>query len=184
MSRVGRLPISLPSGVKVDISDGRVTVKGPKGELTRSFPSAISIVLKDNVLVVSRPSDERTHRALHGLVRSLLFNMVTGVSKGFERELSIVGAGYRAQKMGDKLVLQVGYTHPVEMAAPPGITWVVEGANRIRVIGVDKALVGDVAAKVRAVHPPDHYKGKGVRYAAEVVRLKPGKKKAAVEKKK
>lgn len=178
MSRIGRIPIPLPSGVKVDIKDGEVIVRGPKGEVHQTFPREITVTLKDNELIVSRPSDEQQHRAFHGLVRSLLANMVTGVNQGFSKELSIVGAGYRVQKVGDKLVLQVGYTTPVEVAAPAGITWVVEGTNRIKVQGIDKQQVGEVAAKLRAIRPPDHYKGKGIRYAGESVRLKPGKKAA------
>jgi len=179
MSRIGKLPIPVPPGVKVDIKSGEVAVKGPKGELVQSFPPDISVTLKDDELIVSRPSDEKRHRALHGLVRSLVANMVTGVDKGFEKELNIVGAGYRAQKVDDKLVLQVGYSHTVEILAPTGISWMLEGANRIRVQGIDKQLVGEAAAKVRAVRPPDRYKGKGIRYAGESIRLKPGKKAAA-----
>ena len=179
MSRIGKAPIPVPTGVKVDIRSGEVVVKGPKGELAQSFPPDISVTLENGELIVSRPSDEKRHRALHGLVRSLVANMVTGVDKGFEKELNIVGAGYRVQKVDDKLVLQVGYSHPVEVVAPAGISWVTEGANRIRVQGIDKQLVGEVAAKVRAVRPPDRYKGKGIRYAGENIRLKPGKKAAA-----
>ncbi|HJX69522.1 MAG TPA: 50S ribosomal protein L6 [Dehalococcoidia bacterium] len=175
MSRVGRLPISLPQGVTVDIQGSEVTVKGPKGELYRSFHPAISIALKDGNIVVSRPSDQNVYRALHGLTRSLLANMVEGVDKGFEKVLDVVGVGYRAQKSGDKLVFQVGYTHPVEISPPIGISLATEGVNRIRVSGIDKELVGEVAAQIRAVRPPDSYKGKGIRYSGEKVRLKPGK---------
>src|SRR4030042_7063616 len=151
MSRVGKLPISLPQGVTVDIQGSEVTVKGPKGELYRSFHPAISIALKDGNIVVSRPSDQKVHRALHGLTRSLLANMVEGVDKGFEKVLDVVGIGYRAQKSGDKLVFQIGYTHPVEISPPMGISLATEGANRVRVSGIDKELVGEVAAQIRAV---------------------------------
>lgn len=175
MSRIGQLPIPLPKGVMVDIQGSEVIVKGPKGELHRSFHPAMSIALKDGSLVVSRPSDQKIYRALHGLTRSLLANMVEGVEKGFEKSLEIVGVGYRAQKVGDNLVLQVGYTHPVEISPAPGISLLTEGPNRIKVSGIDKELVGEVAARIRRVHPPDHYKGKGIRYVGERVRLKPGK---------
>ena len=183
MSRVGQVPISVPKDVTVDIQGNEVTVKGPKGELHRSFHPAMSIVLEDGMLMVSRPNNQHTYRALHGLTRSLLANMVIGVHTGFERLLDVVGVGYRVQGAGDKLVLQVGYSHLVEVAAPPGISLVAEGTNRIRVFGIDKELVGEVAAKVRAVRPPDAYKGKGIRYSGEKVRLKPGKAGRAVGKK-
>jgi len=175
VSRVGQVPVSLPSSVTVDIKGNEVTVKGPKGELHSSFHPAMSIALKDGSLVVSRPNDQKIHRALHGLTRSLLANMVEGVDKGFERYLDVVGVGYRVQSAGDKLVLQVGYTHPVEVSPPEGVTVTAEGPNRIKVFGIDKQLVGQIAADIRAVRPPDAYKGKGVRYAGERIRLKPGK---------
>ena len=175
MSRIGREPIPLPQGVEVMIKGGEVTVKGPKGELSRSFNPAISISLDNGNITVSRPSDNRLHRSLHGLTRSLLANMVEGVSKGFQKDLEIVGVGYRAQKVGEKVVLQLGYSHPVEIDPPPGVSVVLAGASRVSVQGIDKELVGDVAAKIRALKPPDHYKGKGIRYAGERVRLKPGK---------
>jgi large subunit ribosomal protein L6 len=183
MSRIGQLAIPLPKGVTVDIQGSEVIVKGPKGELHRSFHPAMSIALKDGSLVVSRPSDQKIYRALHGLTRSLLANMVEGVEKGFEKSLETVGIGYRAQKVGDNLVLQVGYTHPVEISPPPGISLLTEGPNRIKVSGIDKELVGEVAARIRRVHPPDHYKGKGIRYLGERVRLKPGKAGRAIGKK-
>ena len=184
MSKIGKLPILIPKGVTVEIDGNEVTVKGPKGELRRSFHPNMSIALKDDNLIVSRPNDERNYRALHGLTRSLLFNMVEGVIKGFERSLEVVGTGYRAQKVGDKLVLQVGYVNPIEVTPPPGISFQVEGTNLIKVFGIDKELVGDVAAKIRAAHPPDAYKGKGIRYAGEKVHLKPGKVGKAIGKKK
>jgi len=175
MSRVGQRPVPLPQGITVDIQKNEVTVKGPKGELHRSFHAAMSITLKDGSLVVSRPNDQKMYRALHGLTRSLLANMVEGVDKGFERFLEIVGVGYRVQSVGDKIVLQVGYTHPVEVSPPPGISVTAEGLNRVRVFGIDKEAVGRVAARIRRIHPPDAYKGKGIRYFGEQVRLKPGK---------
>jgi large subunit ribosomal protein L6 len=175
MSRIGKMPIPLPPGVEVKIKKSEVTVKGPKGELSRSFDPAISISLDDGIIVVSRPSDNRIHRSLHGLTRSILANMVEGVSKGFQKELELVGVGYRAQKAEGKVVLEVGYSHPVEFVSPPDVIVEVLGAQRLAVQGIDKESVGDVAAKIRAVRPPDHYKGKGIRYAGEMVRLKPGK---------
>src|SRR4030042_1292739 len=141
MSRIGKLPIPLPKGVTVNIQNSEVTVKGPKGELYRSFHPAMSIALMDGNIVVTRPNDQKIYRALHGLTRSLLANMIVGVDKGFEKVLDIVGVGYRAQKSGDKLVFQVGYTHPVEISPPMGISLATEGANRVRVSGIDKELV-------------------------------------------
>ena len=175
MSRIGKMPIPLPQGVKVDIKGSEVTVKGPKGELSYSFDPAISISVDDGTVVVSRPSDNRVHRSRHGLTRSILSNMVVGVSQGFQKDLELVGVGYRAQKAGDKVILEVGYSHPVEFTSPPEVTVDVVAAQRLSVHGIDRAVVGDVAAKIRAIRPPDHYKGKGIRYAGEVVRLKPGK---------
>lgn len=183
MSRIGKLPISLPQGVLVDIRGSDVIVKGPKGELHRSFHPSMSIALKDGHIIVSRPSDQKIYRALHGLTRSLLANMVEGVDKGFEKVLDIVGVGYRVQKTGDKLVLQIGYSHPVEVLSPPGISLATEGANRIKIQGIDKELVGNVAHKIRAIRPPDAYKGKGIRYSGEVIRLKAGKAGKAIGKK-
>lgn len=175
MSRIGRMPILLPQGVEVDIKGNEVRVKGPNGELSRSFDAAIAISLNQDTLTVSRSSDNRIHRSLHGLTRSLLANMVEGVSNGFNKELEIVGIGYRAQKVGEKVVLQVGYSHKVEIVPISGVSVNVPEPQRISVHGIDKQLVGDVAAKIRAVRPPDRYKGKGIRYAGERVRLKPGK---------
>lgn len=175
MSRIGRMPVPVPPGVEVQVDGSRVRVKGPKGELERSFHPDMHIALEDGRLVVRRPSDLRHHRALHGLTRALLHNLVRGVTEGYAVELEIHGTGYRAAKQGEKLVLQVGYTHPVELDPPPGITFEVPQPTRVVVRGLDKELVGQVAAKVRAVRPPDPYKGKGIRYARETVRLRPGK---------
>jgi large subunit ribosomal protein L6 len=169
------MPIAVPSGVTVNIEGEMVKVRGPKGELSRSLPSDMGIKLEDNILTVSRPSDSKEHRSKHGLTRSLLANMVEGVSKGFEKVLEIVGVGYRAEKSGDKLVIRIGYSHPVEVIPLPGTSLAVEGTNRIKVTGADKQVVGEMAAEIRAIRPPDAYKGKGIRYAGEIVRLKPGK---------
>jgi large subunit ribosomal protein L6 len=175
MSRIGRMPIVVPKGVEVNINGNEVRVKGPKGELSRVIVSSVSVSLDKNTLNVSRSSDERMHRSLHGLTRSLIANMVEGVSKGFKKDLEIVGVGYRAQSAGTKVMLQVGYSHPVEIIPPSGISVIVPDPQHISIQGIDKELVGDFAAKIRAVRLPDHYKGKGIRYAGEHVRLKPGK---------
>ena len=175
MSRVGQMPITVPQGVVVAIEQNKVTVTGPGGELNRSFNPEMSIILEDDALMVSRPSDGREHRSLHGLTRSLLANMVEGVSSGFAKELEIVGVGYRAEKTGDNLVFRVGFSHTVEVVPLPGVSLNVEGNNRIKVSGIDKEAVGEMAARIRAIRPPDAYKGKGIRYAGEYVRLKPGK---------
>lgn len=175
MSRVGRMPITVPQGVVVNIKKGGVTVTGPKGELYRRFNPNISITLNNSRLTVERPTDSKEHRSLHGLTRSLLANMVEGVTNGFEKTLEIVGVGYRVEKAGDKLVIHVGFSHPVEVSPLPGITLAVEGTNRIKVMGIDKEVVGEMAARIRAIRPPDAYKGKGIRYTGEVVHLKAGK---------
>jgi large subunit ribosomal protein L6 len=175
MSRVGRMPIPVPEGVTVSIKKSKVTVTGPKGELERSFNPDMKIALKDNILTVSRPDDSREHRSLHGLTRSLLANMVQGVSGGFEKTLEIVGVGYRAEKAEDKLVLRVGFSHQVEVTPLPGVSLDVEPGNRIKVSGINKEVVGEMAAEIRGIRPPDAYKGKGIRYAGEVIRLKAGK---------
>jgi len=175
MSRVGRMPITVPPGVAVSINRDEVTITGPKGELRRRFNPDMSITLQNSSLIVSRPSDSKVHRSLHGLTRSLLANMVEGVTNAFEKTLEIVGVGYRAEKAGDKLVIRVGYSHPVEVLPLPGVTLAVEGANRIKVTGISKEVVGEMAAQIRAIRPPDAYKGKGIRYAGELVRLKAGK---------
>jgi large subunit ribosomal protein L6 len=175
MSRIGLLPIATPQGTEVKIDGSEVVVKGSKGELRRRFHPSISIALKNGDLIVTRPSDSKIHRSLHGLTRSLLANMVTGVSEGFEKVLEINGVGYRAQQSGNKLLLQVGYSNTVEFSPPPGISISVEGTNRIRVAGIDKEAVGEAAARIRAVRPADSYKGKGIKYSEEKLRLKPGK---------
>ena len=175
MSRVGRMPIPVPQGVVVSIKEDDVTVSGPKGELQRRFHPDMSITLDNNTLTVTRPSDSKEHRSLHGLTRSLLANMVEGVANAFEKNLEIVGVGYRAEKSGDKLVLRVGFSHTVEITPLSGVSLDVEGANRIKVTGISKEVVGEMAARIRATHPPDAYKGKGIRYAGEQVRLKAGK---------
>lgn len=175
MSRVGRTPITMPQSIVVNIKKNKITVTGPKGELSRRFNPDMRITQKDDSLIVERPSDSKEHRSLHGLTRSLLANMVEGVANGFEKTLEIVGVGYRVEKKGDNLEIRVGYSHPVEVLPLPGISLAAEGANRIKVSGISKETVGEMAARIRAIRPPDAYKGKGIRYAGEVVRLKPGK---------
>ncbi len=184
MSRVGRLPIPLPSGVTAVIDGTNVSVKGPKGEASRSFDRRMNISLKEGSLLVSPKEGNDGNGAVYGLTRALLSNMVEGVSKGFEKTLEVQGVGYRAQKSGDKLVVQAGFTHPVEVVPPAGVSFQVEGANRIKVTGTDKERVGEVAAKIRAIHPCDSYKGKGIKYLGERTRLKPGKAGRAAAKKK
>jgi large subunit ribosomal protein L6 len=176
MSRIGKMPIPVPSGVEVTIDGGHVTVKGPKGTLEHDAPQTITISREGDELVVTRPDDERENRALHGLTRSLVANMVTGVSEGFVRELEIVGVGYRAAAAGpQRLEIQVGYSHPVHVDAPDGIEFEVPAPTRITVRGFDKQLVGQVAADIRKIRKPEPYKGKGIRYANELVRRKAGK---------
>jgi large subunit ribosomal protein L6 len=175
MSRIGKMPIPVPQGVKVSIEKGLVTVSGPKGELKRRFDPDMAITLDNGKLTVSRPSESKTHRALHGLTRSLLANMIEGVTRGFDKSLEIVGVGYRAEKTGDKLVLRIGFSQSIEVSPIPGVSLDVEGANRIKVSGIDKEVVGEMAAEIRAIRPPDAYKGKGIRYLGEPVRLKAGK---------
>jgi large subunit ribosomal protein L6 len=176
MSRIGKTPIPVPSGVDITISGASVSVKGPKGELSRTVPGGITVRQDGDVLVVERPDDERESRALHGLVRSLVNNMVVGVTDGFRKELDIVGVGYRAAANGkDKLDMSLGFSHPVVVQAPSGIEFVVPQPTRIEVHGIDKQLVGQVAADIRALRKPEPYKGKGVRYVDERVRRKAGK---------
>ena len=183
MSRIGQMPITVPPDVTVSIKKGKVAVTGPKGELSRSLNPDIAITQQDNSLTLSRPSDSKEHRSFHGLTRSLLANMVIGVSSGFEKNLEIVGVGYRAEKAGDKLIVRVGHSHPVEISPLPGVSLAAEGTNRIKVTGIDKEAVGEMAARIRAIRPPDAYKGKGIRYSGEIVHLKPGKAGKAVGKK-
>jgi len=176
MSRIGKMPIPVPSGVDVTIDGSHVTVKGPKGTLEHDTPDAITIAREGDELIVTRPDDERQNRALHGLTRSLVANMVIGVSEGFVRELEIVGVGYRAAAAGpQRLEIQVGYSHPVNVDAPDGIEFEVPAPTRITVRGFDKQLVGQVAADIRKIRKPEPYKGKGIRYANEQVRRKAGK---------
>ncbi len=176
MSRIGRAPIPVPSGVKVELgADNVVTVTGPKGKLTHAFPPSMTIALDNNTLTVSRPDDSKTSKSLHGLSRTLLNNMTTGVSTGFSKSLEINGVGYRVAKVGDHLVFSVGYSHPVMVNAPVGISFSTEGATKLTVSGIDKQLVGQVAANIRAIRKPEPYKGKGIKYANEVIRRKAGK---------
>ena len=175
MSRIGRAPIPVPDGVSVDIKGQHVTVTGPKGTLSHTVVEPIRIAQEDGQLVVTRPTDRGPHRALHGLSRSLVANLVTGVSDGFERRLEIQGVGYRAQMKGQALELAVGYSHPVTIDPPDGIQFEVPAPTQVVVRGIDKQLVGEIAAQVRGVRPPEPYKGKGVRYAGEAVRRKVGK---------
>jgi large subunit ribosomal protein L6 len=176
MSRIGRLPIPIPSGVEVDISGQDVTVKGPKGTLQHTIAEPIEIVRgEDGVLTVTRPNDERQSRALHGLSRTLVANMVEGVTQGYSKTLEIVGVGYRVVAKGSDLEFALGFSHPVVIPAPAGITFAVETPTRFSVSGIDKQQVGEVAANIRKLRKPDPYKGKGVRYAGEVVRRKVGK---------
>lgn len=175
MSRVGNKSVSVPQGVIVTIEGSDIKVEGPRGELSHTFPKDVTISQDDGALTVSRATDSHIHRSLHGLSRSLLANMVEGVSAGFHKNLEIVGVGYRAQKQGEALVIQVGYSHPVEIKAPPGIALVLEGPNRISVQGIDKQLVGEVAANIRGIRSPEPYQGKGIRYVGERIRRKAGK---------
>ncbi len=175
MSRIGRLPIDVPSGVTVTIEKNSVTVKGPKGTLSRDFNKDISINLEDGKIIVTRPSDEKEHRALHGLTRALIANMVKGVTEGFEKVLEINGVGYRAVKTGNKLNLTLGFSHPVDVEETSGITFDVPAPNRIIIKGIDKQIVGQVAAQIRELRPPEPYKGKGIKYDTETIRRKEGK---------
>lgn len=175
MSRIGRMPISIPDGVKIDLDGGRVVVTGPRGTLERTVPIEMSLVRDDGTLRVERPSDAKQNKALHGLTRSLVANMVTGVTQGFEKRLEIHGTGYRVQTAADGIVLFVGFSHSVSFPAPEGVTLTVEGNSRVVVSGNNKEAVGETAARIRRIRPPEPYKGKGIRYANEVVRRKAGK---------
>jgi len=175
MSRIGKIPVAAPQGVAVTVEGSSVTVKGPKGQLTRAFDPAMRITCEGGIVTVARSGAERRQRALHGLTRTLIQNMVIGVTQGYQKTLDIVGVGYRVAQAGKSVNLTVGFSHPVVVAPQPGIELQAEGQNRLHVRGSEKELVGLVAAKIRRIRPPDRYKGKGIRYAGEVVRLKPGK---------
>ena len=176
MSRIGRLPIAIPAGVEVKLEEGNViTVKGAKGTLTRKLVDDLTITVENNEVVVTRPSDLKRYNSLHGLTRTLIFNMVVGVTEGYTKELEINGVGYRAAKSGNKLNLTLGYSHPVEMVDPEGVTTTVEGSNKIIVSGIDKEKVGQFAAEIRSKRPPEPYKGKGIKYTTEHIRRKVGK---------
>jgi large subunit ribosomal protein L6 len=175
MSRVGRLPIAIPAGVDVDISGTHVTVKGPRGTLERDVAPELRLVTEDGHLRVERPGSDKRSRELHGLTRTLINNMVVGVTTGYRRGLEITGVGYRAQLVGSKLQLNLGYSHPIEIEPPEGVAFEVETPTRLAVLGIDKELVGHTAARIRATRKPEPYKGKGVRYAGEVIRRKAGK---------
>ncbi|MBT8159031.1 MULTISPECIES: 50S ribosomal protein L6 [Arthrobacter] len=175
MSRIGRLPITVPAGVEVKVDGSVISVKGTKGELTHTVASPIEVNLDDTTLTVTRPNDERASRSLHGLTRTLIANMIEGVTKGYEKKLEIVGTGYRVQAKGSDLEFALGFSHPVNVPAPEGITFTVEGPTKFSVAGISKQQVGEVAANIRKLRKPDPYKGKGVRYAGEVIRRKVGK---------
>ena len=179
MSRIGKQPIDIPQGVTVKVQDGRITAEGPKGKLSQQMPGGLTAEIDKSQLVIKRESDARQVRALHGLTRALAANMVTGVKGGFERKLEIVGIGYRAQLSGKALTLALGFSHPVIFPLPEGVTAEVDKQTAITLRGADKALLGETAAKLRALRKPDPYKGKGIRYAGEVVRKKVGKKAGA-----
>lgn len=175
MSRIGNKPITVPAGIDVTIDGQKITVKGPKGTLERTVNDNISIKLENGVIVVARPNDEKENRSLHGLTRTLINNMIEGVSNEFSKQLEINGVGYRAAKQGNKIVLTLGYSHPVEMVEPEGIKYEVPNPNSIIVKGIDKELVGQMAAEIRSKRPPEVYRGKGIKYAEEHIRRKEGK---------
>lgn len=175
LSRIGRRPIPIPSGVDVQIEYGQVTVKGPKGRLTQQYHPEVHVKMEGDQVVVERFSERKFHHALHGLTRSLIANAITGVTDGYSKTLELMGVGYRVQEAGDGIILSVGYSHPVEIHPPEGVTLEVEGNNRVHVRGIDKQKVGSLAAQVRKVRPPNPYKEKGIRYQDEVLHLKPGK---------
>ena len=175
MSRIGNKVITIPAGVEVKLDDNFATVKGPKGELKQQFDKDMTFNVEGNEITVVRPSDSKRHRTVHGTTRAILANMIEGVSTGFKKELELIGVGYRAQMQGKKLVLSVGYSHPVEFEEIEGITLGVEGNTKVSIEGINKEVVGQYAAKVRAVRPPEPYKGKGIRYVGEYVRRKEGK---------
>ncbi|MFB9071680.1 50S ribosomal protein L6 [Citricoccus parietis] len=174
MSRIGRLPITVPSGVEIKIDGPNVAVKGPKGELSHAVASPIEVSIEEGTVTVTRPNDERESRSLHGLTRTLISNMIVGVTDGYEKQLEVIGTGYRVLAKGSDLEFALGYSHPVPVKAPEGISFKVEG-NKVTVVGIDKQRVGETAANIRKLRRPDPYKGKGVRYAGEVIRRKAGK---------
>jgi large subunit ribosomal protein L6 len=175
MSRIGKQPIALPNGVDVTLEAGRVAVKGPLGSLSMLVPSAVGVSLEGHRVVVTRPSDEKKFRSLHGLTRTLISNMVVGVTSGYRRTLEIAGVGFRVAKLGSRLSFQVGFSHPIDVAPPAGVSFEVESPTRFHVVGIDKQLVGQVAANVRGIKPPEPYLGKGIRYSDERIRRKAGK---------
>ncbi|UQN14350.1 50S ribosomal protein L6 [Gulosibacter sp. ACHW.36C] len=175
MSRIGRLPIEIPAGVEVKLDGALVSVKGPKGELSLTVAEPIEVKVEEGQVLVTRPDDERESRALHGLTRTLIFNNIIGVTAGYTKDLEVVGTGYRVMAKGSDLEFALGFSHPVNVPAPEGITFKVEGQNKISIQGIDKQLVGETAANIRKIRPPEPYKGKGIRYAGEQVRRKAGK---------
>lgn len=175
MSRIGKVPVKIPTGVEVTVNGEEVVVKGPKGQLTQRVSPLIDVAVENGEVVVTRPSDDKTHRSLHGLTRTLIANMVEGVTNGYRKTLEISGVGYRAGRAGNRLTLQVGFSHPVEIMPPQGISFEVETPTRFHVIGIDKVVVGEIAARVRKIRPPEPYLGKGIRYAGERIRRKAGK---------
>ena len=175
MSRIGRLPITVPTGVEVKVNGNEVSVKGAKGELSHLVPSPIEVSLDESTLTVSRPNDERESRSLHGLTRTLISNMIVGVTEGYKKDLEIVGTGYRVQAKGSDLEFALGYSHPVAVKAPEGITLIVGSPTKLSVAGINKQQVGEIAATIRKLRKPDPYKGKGIRYAGEIIRRKVGK---------
>ena len=175
MSRIGRLPIAVPAGVEVKVNGNEVSVKGSKGELSHTVPSPIEVTLDEGTLTVTRPNDERESRSLHGLTRTLISNMIVGVTEGYKKNLEIVGTGYRVQAKGSDLEFALGYSHPVAVKAPEGITLTVDSPTKLSVAGINKQQVGEVAATIRKLRKPDPYKGKGIRYAGEIIRRKVGK---------
>ncbi|MFE6736243.1 50S ribosomal protein L6 [Microbacterium sp. NPDC057650] len=175
MSRIGRLPIEIPAGVTVSVAGREVAVKGPKGELTLQVASPIEVAVEENQVLVSRPDDERASRSLHGLTRTLINNNIIGVTQGYTKGLEVVGTGYRVQQKGSSIEFALGFSHPVLVDPPEGISFVVEGTNKVTVSGIDKQAVGEAAANIRKIRKPEPYKGKGVRYAGEIVRRKAGK---------
>lgn len=175
MSRIGRMPIDIPGGVEVTVDGQAVTVKGPKGQLWLTVASPIEVAIEDNQVVVTRPDDERASRSLHGLTRTLIANNIVGVTQGYSKGLEVVGTGYRVQAKGEGVEFALGFSHPVTVNPPQGITFTVEGNNKLTVSGIDKQAVGEVAANIRKIRKPEPYKGKGVRYAGEIVRRKAGK---------